>query len=111
MAKYNLENYKELLEKTKELNQYLFVIAKPRIEKDYQQAVFEMSAHCPPNMDPLEPDPFDPDVEMLHTIGRLRGMMFQTTDLLISKIQTFIDLQESMEKSMKPSKKKKHHRY
>ena len=111
MAKYDLEKYKEFQAKVKELHRYIFVVAKPIIDADYQAAVNSMSAHCSPYLDPLEPDPFDADVEMLHSIGYARGMTFQMLDFVESKIQTFIDLQESMEKRMKPSKKKKHHRY
>ena len=98
MAKYDLEKYKELQEKVKELHRYLFVVAKPRIDADYQAAVNSMSVHCSPYLDPLEPDPFDADVEMLHSIGRINGIAFQMLDLLDSKLQTFIDLQESKEK-------------
>lgn len=94
MARYKLEKYKEIQAKVRELQKYFFVTAKPIIDADYQKSVNIMSANCPPNMDALAPDPFDADVEMLHTIGRLRGLAQQTLDLLDIKLQTFIDLQK-----------------
>lgn len=94
MANYNLEKYKELQAKVRELQKYLFMTAKPMVDADFQNAVNIMSANCPSNMDALAPDPFDADVEMLHTIGRTRGIVSQTLDLLDIKLQTFIDLQK-----------------
>lgn len=109
MVKYDLEKYKELQAKVRELHRYIFVVAKPKIDADYQAAVNNMSAHCP-DLDPTKPDPFDADVEMLHSIGYARGMAFQTLDFLDSKLQTFIDLQESKEKQAYPTGKKKRHK-
>ena len=80
MANYDLGKYKELLEKTKELQRYLFVVAKPVVDADYQKAINKMSSHCSPYMDALAPDPFDPDVELLHSIGRARGIIYQMVD-------------------------------
>lgn len=105
--KYNLEDYKELQGKVETLQSYLFVTAKPRIEKDYQDAVLEMSAHCPPRLDPLEPDPFDANVELLHSIGRTRGIVYQMLDYLGSQIQTFVDYQSQQPE---PAPKKRRHR-
>ena len=104
--RYDLNTYKELQAKIKELQRYLFVVAKPKLDADYQSAVINMSAHCSPYLDPLAPDPFDADVELLHSIGRVRGIVFQMIDLLDSKIQTFIDLQTSdKQKVQKPKLK------
>lgn len=105
--KYDVEYYKELKDKVEDLQRYLFVTAKPRIEKDYQEAVNIMSANCPPYLDPLESDPFDADVELLHSIGRARGIAYQTLDFLSGQIQTFIDYQgQKKDNAQKPRYKK-----
>lgn len=91
--KYDVEYYKELKDKVEDLQRYLFVTAKPRVEKDYQEAVNNMSANCSPYLDPLAPDPFDADVELLHSIGQTRGFANQALEFLSGQIQTFIDYQ------------------
>ena len=103
--KYELEKYEELLKKVSDLQRYLFMV-KPDIEKDYQEAVNIMSANCSPYLDPLAPDPFDADVELLHSIGRVREIAHQMLDLLSGQIQTFIDFQG--QKVEKPHKKHRH---
>lgn len=111
MANYDLEKYKEILAKVNELQGYLFVTAKPIVDADYHMAMLEMAAHRPKKMDALAPDPFDPNLEMLHSIGRARGIAYQMLDFLGIELQTFIDLQQANTSPVKSAKKRKHRRY